>query len=99
MNQTKSDVQGVAPRTSDSDVLAAVTKMLEARIPVMGEEGLKKLSAECSEEDRERLASQVQHRKGTTERWAWHAGYVSAMNDALRMIKSRAREFPIEDEG
>lgn len=51
---------------TDTDVLTAVTKMLEARIPVMGEEGLRKLERECSEAGRNRLATHPQYERGTT---------------------------------
>jgi hypothetical protein len=83
---------------TDANVLAAVTGMLEARISSMGERGLAKLEAQCSHEGRERLSTNPQHQEGTTERWTWHAGYVSAMNDTLNMIKNRVDSFPIEDD-
>jgi hypothetical protein len=35
--------------------------------------------------------------EGTSERAYWHAGYVTAMRDALRMIQERVGEYPIAD--
>ena len=84
---------------SDTDVLRAVAKMLEGRIPTMRDEGLARLLAECSAEDRARLEAHPHLREGTTERWAWHAGYITAMADALRMIKNREPSYPIKDQG
>jgi len=70
-------------RVTDSDVLAAVTKMLRARSRRMGD------------------AIDVRHLQGgkhlddgTPERTYWHAGYVRAMCDALRMIERREKEYP-----
>ena len=79
----------------EDQVLQAVTAMLRTRTKVMGDEGLPKLALECSEADRARLEEHPQYEKGTTERWAWHAGYVAAMNDALRMIDDEVTEYPM----
>jgi len=85
--------------TDDSTVLAAVAAMLEARISIMRGEGLPELVAECSPEERRRFESHSVHQKGTTERVAWHAGYISAMNDTLRMINGHILKWPMSLDG
>jgi len=84
---------------NDEAVLKAVTDMLQGRIPTMGREGLSKLKAQCSDEGRATLADHPQYEEGTTERWAWHAGYVVAMRDTLGMIEKNVTEWPMQDEG
>lgn len=81
---------------TDTELLASVTTMLEARIAAL-KEGLVDLASDCTEEDRERLSTHPEYRKGTTERWAWHAGNISGKADTLRMIKKRIL-WPVEDD-
>ncbi len=76
--------------TTDSNVLSAVTKMLTARIPVMGKQGLAKLEAECSAKSRKRLAAKRPISTGSPRALGGHAGYVAAMNDTLDMISQWA---------
>jgi hypothetical protein len=89
MNRTKSDVQGVAPRTSDSDVLAAVTKMLE--------EGTSNLGASVTREFGAQLNANRHLDEGTPERAYWHAGYVAAMKTVLNKIRERVTDWPAGD--
>lgn len=46
----------------------------------------------------EHLKTHLYLDEGTSERAYWHAGYVSAMKDTLRMIKNREPEYPIADD-
>ena len=64
---------------SDTEVLTAVQMMLQLRS--------EKMNAALEHKD-------CPHKKGTTAH-AWHAGYISAMQDALRMIKKRPGEYPV----
>lgn len=75
---------------TDSAVLAALTSMLRVRIPTMG-------GALGEPELAEHLSTQLHLDEGTGERAYWHAGYVSAMRDMLRMIEHRVDEYPMTD--
>src|SRR5208282_740464 len=69
---------------SDSAVLAAVTNMLRVRA--------KRMSKAL---DAKRLSAGKHLDEGAPERAYWHAGYVAAMRDALRMIDRRESEYPM----
>lgn len=84
--------------SDDAEVLQTVTKMLEAAIPEMRDESLPQLFDECSIKNREWLESNSLHWPGTTECYAWHAGYVAAMSDILQMLKRRRTECPQSDD-
>lgn len=73
--------------TTDDAVLAAVTKMLKARSKTMG--------TALKRDHEEQLREQRQLDEGTLERAYWHAGYVSALRDVLRMITRGDTTWPI----
>lgn len=74
---------------TDSEVLKALTKVVQDRIIKIGDLGLPSLIEACSEEDRERLRTVPQFRQGTTECYAWHDGYFNALNNIMAMIVNR----------
>ena len=71
-------------QVTDSDVLTAVTKMMRARSHRM-----------YGALNKRHLRGGKHLDDGTVERTYWHAGYVVAMQDALRMIDRREREYPM----
>lgn len=79
MDKTRTDTIAAERGATDSEVLAAVAKMLEERAKNMGEA--------IDRED-------YPHAEGTTAR-AWHVGYVSAMEDTLKMIRGRPETYPM----
>jgi hypothetical protein len=87
MNRAKTEL-ATDDRVTDARVLTAVTAMLRARTEHMG-------SAL-----RTRYILQLEQSKhldeGSVERAYWHAGYVTAMLDTLRMIERREEKYPIE---
>jgi hypothetical protein len=72
----------------DAHVLAAVTAMLRARTKHMG--------AALRAKDSPQLEQNKHLDEGTVERAYWHAGYVTAMRDVLRMIDRREEKYPVE---
>jgi N-methylhydantoinase A/oxoprolinase/acetone carboxylase beta subunit len=75
------------PKNEDTAVLTAVTKMLASRSKRMADA----LERDC----RDQLSKQKHLDEGSSARAYWHAGYVAALRDALRMIERREDEWPI----
>lgn len=73
-------------REFDADLLVAVRRVLEARTSELRDGELPKLFSECSEKNQEWLEENSLHEPGTTERYAWTAGYAAALSDILQML-------------
>jgi hypothetical protein len=76
---------------TDSAVLNAVTKMLEVRS--------EHLKHTLKRDFGPQLRGDKHLDEGTPERAYWHAGYLTAMRDVLRMIRRRELEWPPEVPG
>lgn len=77
----------------DALVLRAIKKFLEEmqahRPETMGQ---LLLELPAGKQDENRVGGDC-YKKGTTERYAWHAGQFSALSDVLRIIKNRAMVY------
>lgn len=73
--------------SDDEGVLISVAEMLDLRS--------RKMKKALQENSKELLKDDKHLDEGTPEQAYWHAGYVAAMQDALRLLKSREGEWPL----
>lgn len=85
------------PRESDGDILWAIKGVIEWHFPNLGMK-VEQLKQQCSARDQSRIATHPEYERGTIERWAWHAGYVTCLGSILHLIDKRLAESRRRDD-
>jgi len=81
--------------TTDGEVLWGIKKVLDERFPALGLE-LEHLRAQCSDEDQRHITTHPEYDHGTTERWAWHTGYVACLGSIVHLIDQQLAALYIQ---